>query len=88
MGKTGTDAAIENADIILMNDDLEKINELFTLSKKTVSILKQNIFISLAIKALFLLLATMGIATLWMAIFADDGVTLLVIANSLRLLKS
>ena len=87
MGISGTDVAIETADVVLMKDDLSKITTLISIGKKTMSVLRQNIALSLAMKAAFLLLAVFGLATLWMAVIADDGVTLLVILNSLRLLR-
>lgn len=87
MGISGTDVAIETADVVLMKDDLSKISTMISIGKKTMSVLRQNIALSLAMKAAFLLLAVFGLATLWMAVIADDGVTLLVILNSLRLLR-
>jgi Zn2+/Cd2+-exporting ATPase len=87
MGTAGSDTAIETADIALMGDDLRKLVYLKRLSKRTVRIIKQNIFLSLAIKLVFLGLAIPGYATLWMAITADEGAALIVIANGLRLLK-
>ena len=87
MGRTGVDVALETADVVLMKDDLSKISSLISISKKSMSVMKQNIILALATKAVFLLLATFGFATLWMAVVADDGVTLLVVLNSLRLLR-
>lgn len=86
MGKAGTDAALETADIALMSDDLEKLPYLIKLSRKTLSIIKQNITFSLAVKLIALLLAFPGWLTLWIAIFADMGATLIVTLNSLRLI--
>ncbi len=86
MGAMGTDAAIEAADIALMGDDLSKIPFLIRHSKKTMRIIKQNIFFSLGLKLIFTVLALFGLATLWMAIAADTGATLVVIFNGLRLL--
>ncbi len=88
MGAIGSDAAIEAADIILMTDDLTKIAWLIRHSRRTLRIIKQNIFFSLLTKAVFLLLAIAGIATLWMAIAADMGTSFIVIFNGLRLLKA
>jgi Cd2+/Zn2+-exporting ATPase len=88
MGAVGTDAALETADIALMSDDLSKLPWLVQHSKRTLSIIKQNITFSLAIKALFIVLSLIGFASLWMAIAADMGASLLVIANGLRLLKA
>jgi len=87
MGKTGTDVALETADVVLMSDDLSKLPYLIGLSKKAVSILKQNIALALVTKMIVLGLGVGGLATLWMAVFADDGAALIVILNSLRLLR-
>jgi len=87
MGSAGTDAALETADIALMNDDLNKLPFIIRLSRKTVRIIKQNISLSLVVKLLALLLVIPGWLTLWIAIFADMGVTLLVTLNGLRLLR-
>jgi Cd2+/Zn2+-exporting ATPase len=88
MGAAGTDTALETADVALMDDDLRKIPQFIRLSTKAAGILKQNIFIALSIKAVFLVLAFMGIATLWMAVFADMGASLIVVFNGLRLLRN
>jgi Cd2+/Zn2+-exporting ATPase len=87
MGAIGSDTAIETADIALMKDDLTKVAEAITLGRRAVGIIRFNVIFALAIKALFLVLAFAGIAGLWLAILADTGATLLVIANALRLLK-
>ena len=87
MGGAGTDTALETADIALMGDDLSKLPYTISLSRKTLMIIKQNITFSLAIKLLALLLIAPGWLTLWMAIFADMGATLLVTLNSLRLMR-
>ena len=87
MGAAGTDTAIETADVALMDDDLRKIPQFIRLSRQATAILKQNIIAALAIKAVFLVLAIAGTATLWMAVFADMGASLLVVFNGLRLLK-
>ena len=87
MGAAGTDTALETADVALMDDDLRKIPQFIRLSTKTASILKQNITIALSIKAVFLVLALIGTATLWMAVFADMGASLIVVFNGLRLLR-
>lgn len=87
MGTAGTDAAIDTANIVLMSDSLSKVSETISLSKKTLRIIKQNITIALITKAVFLTLGACGVATLWMAILADDGAALVVILNGLRLLK-
>lgn len=88
MGAAGTDTALETADVALMDDDLRKIPQFIRLSIKAGGILKQNIVIALSIKAIFLALAFMGMATLWMAVFADMGASLIVVANGLRLLRN
>lgn len=87
MGTIGNDIAIETADIALMSDDIAKLPWLIKHSKKTLKIIKQNITFAIAIKAIFISLAITDLATLWMAIAADMGATLIVIINSLRLLK-
>jgi Cd2+/Zn2+-exporting ATPase len=85
MGSAGTDTALETADIALMADDLLKLPFAICLSRKTLSIIKQNITFSVLIKVVFLTLAIPGLATLWMAVFADMGASLLVTFNSMRL---
>ena len=87
MAAAGTDTAIETADVALMDDDLRKIPAFIRLSRQTSSILKQNIALALVIKAVFLGVTFAGIATMWMAVFADMGVSLLVVFNGLRLLR-
>jgi Cd2+/Zn2+-exporting ATPase len=88
MGKMGTDAAIETADVVLMSDDLMKIPWLIRHSRRTLGIIKQNITFALLVKILFMSLSMFGLATLWMAIIADTGASLLVIFNGLRLLRN
>ena len=87
MGAAGTDTAIETADVALMDDDLRKLPAFVRLSRATASVLKQNIVLALGIKAVFLALAVAGHATMWMAVFADMGASLLVVGNGLRLLR-
>ena len=87
MAAAGTDTAIETADVALMDDDLRKIPAFIQLSRRTSSILKQNIALALVIKAIFLAVTFLGMATMWMAVFADMGVSLLVVFNGLRLLR-
>ncbi|NQX62396.1 heavy metal translocating P-type ATPase [Paenibacillus qinlingensis] len=87
MGGAGTDTAMETADIVLMADNLEKLPHTIHLSRKAVQIIKQNIWFSIVIKALALLLIFPGFLTLWMAVLSDTGAALLVILNSLRLLR-
>lgn len=88
MGGAGTDTAKEAADVLIMNDDLRRVPETIRLSKKTYSVLWQNISLALGIKAVFFALAVFGSATMWMAVFADMGASLLVVFNGLRLLKN
>lgn len=88
MGAAGTDAAIETADIALMEDDLGKIAETIRLGRRTMGIIRFNITFALGLKVLFLVLALTGHTSLWLAIMADTGATLLVVANSLRLLRA
>ena len=88
MGGAGTDTAIETADIALMQDDLSKVAEAVQLGRRTVRMIQANIAFALGLKAIFLALALSGHASLWLAILADTGATLVVIGNALRLLKS
>ncbi|WAH59122.1 heavy metal translocating P-type ATPase [Pseudomonas silvicola] len=87
MAAAGTDTAIETADVALMDDDLRKIPAFVRLSRQTRAILMQNIVLALVIKAVFLGMTFAGLATMWMAVFADMGVSLLVVFNGLRLLR-
>lgn len=87
MGGVGSDAAIEAADIVLMNDDIITIGEAISISKKTNKVLKQNVIFTLIIKIGVLLLTMFGCANMWMGVFADVGVTLIAILNSMRILK-
>ena len=87
MGAAGSDTAIETADVAIMDDDLRKIPAFIRLSKATADVLKQNIILALGIKAAFLVLTLTGQVTMWMAVFADMGTSLLVVFNGLRLLR-
>ena len=87
MGAAGTDTAIETADVALMDDDLNKIARFVRLSRTTRTVLVQNITLALIIKAVFLVLTLLGMGTMWMAVFADMGASLLVVANGLRLVR-
>ena len=87
MGAAGTDTAIETADVALMDDNLGKIPTFVRLSRATAQVLMQNIVLALGIKAVFLVLTFTGQATMWMAVFADMGASLLVVGNGLRLLR-
>jgi len=86
MGAAGTDIAMEAADVVVMNDDLRRIAEVVRLSRAMHRVLWQNVALALGIKAAFLVLAIFGNATMWMAVFADMGASLLVVGNGLRLL--
>ena len=88
MGSMGSDAAIEAADIVLMDDDIRKISSLVKIARKTLGIVKQNIVFALAIKALVLLLGALGMANMWEAVFADVGVSVIAILNSMRTLNT
>jgi Cd2+/Zn2+-exporting ATPase len=87
MGAAGTDSAIETADIALMQDDLSKVAEAVHLGRRTVQVIRFNIVFAIAVKLIFLVLAIFGYTSLWLAIAADTGATLLVSANALRLLR-
>lgn len=87
MAGGGTDTAIETADVALMDDDLRKIPRFIRLSRSTYAILVQNISLALGVKALFFALTFTGNATMWMAVFADVGTALLVVANGLRAMR-
>ncbi|MFQ5858674.1 MAG: heavy metal translocating P-type ATPase, partial [Anaerolineae bacterium] len=87
MGGAGTDQALETADIALMADDLHKLPFAIQLSRRTRSIIRQNVALSLVIKGIFMALALPGLATLWMAVFADMGASLIVTLNGMRLLQ-
>jgi Cd2+/Zn2+-exporting ATPase len=88
MGVAGSDAALETADVALMADDLLKIPYAFRLSRATVRNIRMNLAISVVMKAAFVVAAVAGVATLWMAILADTGASVIVIANALRLLRA
>ena len=87
MGGIGSDSTIEAADIVLMTDELEKIVEAINLSKRTMKIVKQNIIFAIFVKILVLILSACGISTMWEAVFADVGVSIIAIINALRVLK-
>lgn len=88
MGSMGSDAAIEAADIVLMDDNPEKIAQVAVTARKTLQIVRQNITLALAVKLLFLVLGTFGMANMWEAVFADVGVSVIAILNAMRALKS
>ena len=87
MGGIGSDAAIEAADVVLMKDDPSALSAAIHIARKTMQILWQNIVFSLGIKAIILILTAFGMANMWMGVFADVGVTLIAILNSMRALK-
>ncbi|MES2186070.1 MAG: heavy metal translocating P-type ATPase [Pseudomonadota bacterium] len=87
MGAAGTDVAMETAGIVILHDDLRRVAETVRLSRRTYAVLWQNIVLALGIKLVFLGLAVAGLATMWMAVFADVGASLLVVANGLRMLR-
>ncbi|MBD5547175.1 MAG: cadmium-translocating P-type ATPase [Lachnospiraceae bacterium] len=87
MGSMGSDAAIEAADVVLMDDDVSKIAAVVRISRKTLQIVKQNIVFALGVKALVLILGAFGLANMWEAVFADVGVSVIAILNSMRALK-
>ena len=87
MGAIGSDVAIETADIALMSDDLARVPWLISHAKRALRIIRQNVVIALGVKLAVMVLAAAGVASLWMAIAADMGASLIVIANALRLLR-
>ena len=87
MGSMGSDAAIEAADIVLMDDDIRKIASVMKIARKTLVIVKQNIVFALGVKGLVLVLGAVGMAGMWEAVFADVGVSVIAILNSMRMLK-
>jgi Cd2+/Zn2+-exporting ATPase len=88
MGATGSDTALETADIALMANDLTKVDYTIKLGRRTLSIIKENVAFAILIKAIFITLAVFGLANLWMAVFADMGASLIVILNGMRLLRT
>ena len=87
MGAAGTDAALETADIALMGDDLMAVPDTIRLARRTTRVIWQNIVFSIVVKTIFLVLAPLGLVTLWLAVFADMGTSLLVTGNGLRLYR-
>ena len=87
MGSLGSDAAIEASDIVLISDDLSKIKSAIEISKYTKKIIKENLIFACLVKVIILLLSVFGLANMWLAVFADTGVTLLTILNTLRIMK-
>ena len=87
MGALGSDAAIEAADVVIMTDEPSKIANAINISKKTMRIVKQNITFAITVKIAVLILSALGIASMWAAVFADVGVSVLAIINALRILR-
>lgn len=87
MGGLGSDAAIEAADVVLMEDAPSKLTRAIEIARRTRRIIRQNIYVALAVKAFFLFLGAFGVATIWEAVFADVGVTLLAVFNASRTLR-
>jgi len=87
MGGLGSDAVIEAADVVLMEDAPSKLARAVEISRRTGSIVRQNIYVALAVKAFFIVLGTFGVASIWEAVFADVGVTLLAVLNASRTLQ-
>ena len=87
MGSLGTDSAIEASDVVIMNDNLEKIVTAINISKKTNKIIKENLIFALGVKLLVLVLTLIGISTMLEAVFADVGATLITVLNSIKILK-
>ena len=88
MGALGSDAAIEAADIVLMDDNPSKIASAISISRRTIRIARENVGFAIGIKIAILLLASVGLGTMWMAVFADVGVTVLAVFNAMRALKT
>ena len=86
MGQLGSDAAIEAADVVLMDDDPRKLPRAIRLARKTMTIVTENIVFALAVKLVILVLGALGLASMWLAVFADVGVSVLAICNSMRVL--
>ena len=87
MGAAGSDAAIETADVVIMNDSLLKLSEAIKTAKRTKTIIWQNVIFALGIKLVFIILGLFGVASMWEAVFGDVGVALLALLNSMRSLK-
>jgi Cd2+/Zn2+-exporting ATPase len=88
MGGLGSDAAIEAADVVLMDDKPSKIALAIRLARRTLNIARQNVWLAIGIKLAVLVLAAVGVATMWMAVFADVGVTVLAVLNAMRALRA
>lgn len=88
MGGLGSDAAIEAADVVLMDDKPSKIALAIKIARRTIRIAQQNVWLAIGIKLAVLVMAALGVATMWMAVFADVGVTVLAVLNAIRALNS
>ncbi|MEE0626024.1 MAG: heavy metal translocating P-type ATPase, partial [Muribaculaceae bacterium] len=88
MGAMGSDAAIEAADVVLMDDKPSKIATAIAIARRTIAIARQNVWFAIGVKAAILILAVFGLGTMWMAVFADVGVTVIAVLNAMRALKS
>lgn len=88
MGGLGSDAAIEAADVVLMDDKPSKIATAIRIARRTLSIARQNVWLAIGVKLAVLVLAAFGVATMWMAVFADVGVTVLAVLNAMRALRA
>ena len=87
MGGLGSDAAIEAADVVIMDDNPLKIYKAIKIAQKTLNVVSENIMIALGVKVLFLVLGALGIISIWGAVFADTGITFIAILNALRVLR-
>ena len=87
MGGVGSESAIEASDVVIMTDNISKILDAIKISKKTCRIIKENLIFSVGVKVIILLLSTIGMSGMWQAVFADVGVTIITIFNTLRILK-
>ena len=87
MGGLGSDAAIEAADVVLMDDQPSKIAQAIRIARRTIAIARQNVWFAIGVKITVLILATFGLSTMWMAVFADVGVTVLAVLNAMRALR-
>ena len=88
MGALGSDVAIEAADVVLMDDKPSKIATAIAIARRTIAIARQNVWFAIGVKAAILILAVFGLGTMWMAVFADVGVTVIAVLNAMRALKS
>ena len=88
MGGLGSDAAIEASDVVLMDDKPSKIAEAISISRRTIRIARENVWFAIGVKIAVLVLASVGLSTMWMAVFADVGVTVLAVFNAMRALRN